>query len=184
MASGRRWVALLVAGAAAAIGCSSVPPTKPSCTPGNRLGIVAQAVPSARYVPCVGDLPAGWDFGRLDVEDGRASFWLDHDREGLRTAEVVLTPACATAGAHHDGPVGDAQRYVRPTSVSPEFAATTYDVFDGGCVTYRYSFAKGEDAEHIDLFNQLFETVQLFPRAAVEEELRRDLGQEVGAGPY
>jgi hypothetical protein len=180
MAASRWRVALLATVvAAAAAGCSSVPPTKPPCMPGNRLGILAQAVPSARYLPCVGAMPAGWDFGRLDVEDGRAAFWLDHDREGVRAAEVMLTATCDTTGAFADGPVGQAERYTRPVSVSPAFAATAYDVFEGGCVTYRYSFAKGENAEHIGLLNQLFDMVQLFPREAVEEELRHDLGQDL-----
>ena len=159
--------------------CATSAQTMPSCTPGNRLGILAQAVPSAEYLPCVAAMPAGWNFGRLDVEDGRATFWLDHDREGLRTAEVRFTATCDTTGAYDQGPTEGAERFVRPASVSPVYAATTYDVFAGGCVTYRYSFTKGENAEHLGLLNELFEAIALFPRAAVEEEVRRDLGQEL-----
>jgi hypothetical protein len=181
--AGSRWrVALLTSVLVAAGGCSTVPPTKPPCTPGNRLGILAQAVPSAEYLPCVGPMPAGWDFGRLDVEDGRATFWLDHDRDGVGVAEVELAPSCDTTHAFRSGQVGPAERYVEPGSVSPILAATTYDVFDGGCVTYAYSFTKRDNAEHITLFNQLFDFVELFPRETLEEEVRRDLGQELTPG--
>ena len=185
MRAARRWrlALLLTLPAVVAGGCASVSQTMPSCTPGNRLGILAQAVPSARYLPCVGAMPAGWNFGRLDVEDGSATFWFDHDREGLRTAEVALTATCDTAGAYEEGPAGDAERYVRPGSVSPAYAATTYDVFEGGCITYRYSFAKGQNAEHIALLNQLFDSIELFPRDIVEDEVRQDLGQELGPAP-
>jgi hypothetical protein len=174
---------LLLAALAVVPACGSTNQTMPSCTPGNRLGILAQAVPSAEYLPCIATMPAGWNFGRLDVEDGDVTFWLDHDREGLRTAEVRFTATCDTTGAYDEGPSGVAERYVRPGSVSPAFAATTYDVFAGGCVTYRYSFAKGENAEHIGLLNQLFRAVELFPRAVVVEELEEDLGQELVRRP-
>ena len=180
MTAARAWgraVALAVVAALPACGRASQ--AMPACTPGNRLAIVAQAVPSAQYLPCVAAMPVGWNFGQFDVEDGRVSFWLDHDREGARTAEVAFAAGCDTTGAFDQGPADGAERYVRPGSVSPAFAATTYDVVPGGCVTYRYSFTKGENAEHIRLLNELFEAISLFPRAAVEEEVRRDLGQEL-----
>ena len=180
MSPSTRWRgAVLLALLAAVPACASSSDAMPSCMPGNRLAILAQAVPSAEYLPCVAVMPVGWNFGQLDVEDGSATFWLDHDREGLRTAEVGFAATCDTTGAFDQGPMGGAERYVRPGSVSPAYAATTYDVFAGGCVTYRYSFTKGENAEHIGLLNELFETIALFPRTAVEDEVRRDLGQEL-----
>ena len=35
------------------------------------LWLQAQAVPSASLVPCVHDLPVGWSFGSVAVNDGR-----------------------------------------------------------------------------------------------------------------
>jgi serine/threonine protein kinase len=44
--------------------------------------LLAQSVPSASLVPCVGTLPVGWSFGEVDVNDGRSVISLNHDRAG------------------------------------------------------------------------------------------------------
>ena len=163
-----------------AASCGGPLETMPACTAGERLAILAQAVPSATFVPCVDTMPAGWGFGALDVERGSAIFYLDHDREGLRTAAVELSPSCDVRGATSEDVPGPVERYVRfRGTLSPTFAASTFDVFDGGCVEYRYAFERGDNAEHIELLNELFAAVGLVPRSDLRAEVRRELGQDL-----
>lgn len=108
--------------------------------------LMAQAVPSATYVPCLNGLPAGWSFGGEDVRSGRASFWLDSDRAGFGALTVTLTPSCDVRGAVLVPSAPDEQalrRYERPSSLPPHYVASRFYVFPGGCVTYRFTFARG-----------------------------------------
>ncbi len=149
----------------------------PECEAGGRLAILAQAVPSASMVPCVREMPVGWSFAALHVEAGQARFWLDSDRAGLRAVEVELAPACDTTGASSVDPEEDgARRFQRLLSITPRFSGATYDVFDGGCVTYRYDLAEGA---HIALHADLHDAVALFSRQALAVELREDLGLDL-----
>lgn len=168
--------ALMVA--LAVLGTCAGPETAiPECQTGGRLAILAQAVPSASMVPCVREMPVGWSFSALDVESGQARFWLDSDRAGLRALEVELSGGCDTEGASAVDPEDDgARRFQRLSSLTPRFAGTTYDVFDGGCVTYRYDLS---DGAHIALHSELHEAVSLFPRQALAAELQDDLGLDL-----
>lgn len=166
--------ASLLATVVLAGGCAGPETAIPECQAGGRLAILAQAVPGASAVPCVREMPVGWSFAALDVEAGRARFWLDSDRAGLRALEVDLQPACDTAGATSVDPEEEAsRRFQRLSSLTPRFVGTTYDVFDGGCVIYRYDLSPGA---HIALHAELHEAVALFPRQALADELQDDLG--------
>jgi membrane-associated phospholipid phosphatase/serine/threonine protein kinase len=111
--------------------------------------LVAQSVPSATRVPCIDALPAGWRFSHIDVRRNRTRMWFDSDKAGTRALEVsLLRPsACNTSGAMEvpSDEVGT-RRYERPERLPPELRATRFYTFDGGCVTYRYEFAKGASA--------------------------------------
>ncbi len=153
--------------AVAVAGCAGAEAAAPGCDSGRRLAILAQSVPTASLVPCLDSMPAGWSFAALDVDSRRARFWLHSDRAGLRAAEVELAPACdlgdsTRAQAEEEG----AERYQRLSSLSPRFVGTTYDVFDGGCVVYRYDFAPDT---HIELYQELHDAVALFPRDGLEQ---------------
>ena len=54
----------------------------PLCGTGHATILAAQAVPSAALVPCVSELPSGWQVGGADVASGHAVFWLDSDQAG------------------------------------------------------------------------------------------------------
>lgn len=165
---------LALLASAAMTGCVTPEATMPGCQPGGRLGILAQSVPTATLVPCVQEMPVGWNFDSLDVDSGRARFWLDSDRAGLRAAEVELSPTCDVDGATLVAPEEEgAERYQRLTSLSPRFVGATYDVFEGGCVTYRYELVHGP---HISLYQELHDAVALFPRQALADDVRNDLG--------
>ncbi len=141
------------------------------------MAILAQAVPSASLVPCVREMPVGWSFAALDVESGRARFWLDSDRAGVRAVEIELGPECDTTGASAADPEeDDARRFQRLQSLTPRFVGTTYDVFEGGCVRYDYDLTQGA---HIALHSELHEAVALFPRQSLADELQDDLGLDL-----
>jgi hypothetical protein len=119
-----------------------------SCTDLEPLWLEAQSVPSASLVPCVRTLPTGWSLSQATVNDGRTVLSFVNDRAGPDAMVVRLTPGCDTRGATRvpaDRP--GIRRYVRVEAVSPQFLATRFDVFPGGCVTTRFSAPAGRRAE-------------------------------------
>lgn len=108
--------------------------------------LMAQAVPSAAYVPCVSEFPAGWTFGGERIRNGHSEFWMESDRAGSKAVTVVLTAGCDTSKAV-EVPLetGEPQmkRYEEPNALPPTFSGNRYYVFPGGCIAYRFSFAPG-----------------------------------------
>ena len=116
----------------------------PSCGTGPSMILSAQAVPSSRLLPCIAALPSGWTIDRADITSGRSVFWLDSDQAGPHAVTVSLTARCDTSGAVRipsDQPA--ARRFERPLSLQPRFTLTRMYTFDGGCVTYQFSFVPG-----------------------------------------
>jgi tRNA A-37 threonylcarbamoyl transferase component Bud32 len=116
----------------------------PTCDTGHSMILSAQAVPSAALLPCIAALPAGWSIGGVDIASGKASFWLDSDRVGVRSATITLAAACNTAGARQipsDQP--GTRRFERPLSLVPQFTGERFYTFPGGCVTYEFRFSPG-----------------------------------------
>ena len=101
------------------------------------LWLQAQAVPSASLVPCVELLP-GWRMLGANARNGWSGFTLDHDQAGNRAVVVRLTPACDPAGATQmPSQRPGVQHYERTEHRPDRFAATWYDQFPGGCVSYK-----------------------------------------------
>ena len=122
---------------------------EPHCDTSSVMILMAQSVPSATRIPCVAALPAGWDFGRMHVNDERGSFWLDSDLGGDRALTVTLLPPeqCSVDGATAvPSDEAGAERYERPERLPPNLLSTRYYVFSGGCVTYRFEFARDAEA--------------------------------------
>jgi tRNA A-37 threonylcarbamoyl transferase component Bud32 len=116
----------------------------PDCGTGPSMILAAQAVPSAAVLPCLAALPSGWQLGGVDIASGKASFWLDSDRAGERSATITLAAACDTAGARQipsDQP--GTRRFERPLNLVPQFSDLRFYTFPGGCVTYEFRFAPG-----------------------------------------
>jgi len=116
----------------------------PSCGTGHTMILAAQAVPSAAQVPCVAELPSGWEVTEADIASGHARFWLDSDQAGTQAVTVTLSAACDVSGAQQipsDEP--GTRRYERPRSLHPRFAAQRLYTFPGGCATYEFSFSPG-----------------------------------------
>jgi membrane-associated phospholipid phosphatase/tRNA A-37 threonylcarbamoyl transferase component Bud32 len=102
--------------------------------------LLAQSVPSASLVPCLGSLPAGWSVGPVTVNNGRSVIPLNHDRAGTSVLIVRLTASCAIQGAVQvNSNQQQVRRYQRIDRQTPRFEAIHFDQFPGGCVTTQAS---------------------------------------------
>ena len=117
----------------------------PFCGTGHAMILSAQAVPSSAMLPCIAALPSGWTAGAAEITNGRSLFWLDSDQAGPRAVTVSLTAACDTSGAVRiPSDQAGAERFERPLTLQPRLTLTRMYTFDGGCVTYQFSFLPGE----------------------------------------
>jgi tRNA A-37 threonylcarbamoyl transferase component Bud32 len=107
-----------------------------ACTDLEPLSLVAQSVPSASLVPCLRwSIPDGWELAKVTVNDGRSVITL-YDRLHLARVVVRLTADCDVGGASLVPPgQPEVRRYLRTESVLPQYSATRFEVFPGGCVT-------------------------------------------------
>jgi hypothetical protein len=176
----RRSMAIAV-GISLLSGCASSGTTpadaKPiDCRPSDDELIAFQAVPSAVYMPCITAIPLGWSFGGAHIKNGLVQFWLDSDRAGFHAAEVTLTQTCDTTGAIASSgaaPQPGIAHYEEPLSLSPRFSLLRFDVFTGGCVTYRFDF---EDGASSLLVFDLDEALSFLPRSLAVRKVRDELG--------
>lgn len=145
----------------------------PRCSAHQRLAVVAQSVPDASYVPCVAELPAGWTFEDLDVDDEGATITLESDRAD-RVVDVTLSPSCSLGDATPIAPSDEGVRtYQRVDAISPRYAGRVIDVFPGGCVTAVFDFERGP---HVALVTEMQEAVGLYSRRQLRQELNAELG--------
>jgi len=131
----------------------------PDCaSPDGRVGdavvLVAQSVPSAQLLPCLGSLPMGWVFNRLEAASGRTRVLLSaHDADGEHTLTVTLESSCDVAGAREmPSQQPGARRYDRVAHLDPGYLADRYYVFAGGCITHHFDLggrAAGESVAAI-----------------------------------
>jgi membrane-associated phospholipid phosphatase/tRNA A-37 threonylcarbamoyl transferase component Bud32 len=106
-----------------------------ACTDLEPQWLLAQSVPSASLVPCLGPLPPGWSVGPVTVNDGRSVIPLNHDRAGTGVLVVRLTAGCAIRGAVQvNSNQQQVRRYQRIDRQTPRFEAIHFDRFPGGCV--------------------------------------------------
>jgi hypothetical protein len=125
-------------------GPKSLGVSPPSCGTSPSVILAAQAVPSAAMVPCIAELPSGWQAGGAEIASGHARFWLNSDQAGDQAVTITLSAACDTSGARQipsDQP--GTQRFERPLTLRPQFTSLRFYTFPGGCVTYRLTFTPG-----------------------------------------
>ena len=152
-------------------GCSVTTRPAPNCASWERLGLIAQSVPSAGYLPCIVSLAPGWKSSGLVVRDGATTFSLLSDRAQGRAVDVTFRRTCTTAGATPIPPRTTGGRsLLRLRSIEPRYAGTMFDVFPGGCVTYRFDFDRDS---HIALIAELEQAVGFVSRDALRLELHR-----------
>ncbi len=168
---------VMLAAAAALTGCGSFSDTVPACADPLRVAIIAQSVPGAAYLPCIRDLPPGWETSGFNPSRDGTGFQLDSDRSPDQPVTVRLAATCRTAGASPSpARAPGVLTYTRLSSISPRFAGTVYDVFPGGCVSYSFDFTLGSQ---IALMQQFEEAVGLYPRQQLRLVLKQKLGVEL-----
>ena len=104
----------------------------------------AQSVPSARSVPCIASLPAGWKLGGVQIDDERGALLARlRPSPASHAVEVTLLPPdrCSVAAATEvpSDEVG-VRRYERAEQLPPNLRSTRTYRFPGGCVTYDFAF--------------------------------------------
>ena len=158
-------------------GCSPLQQSTPSCQSLQRLALVAQSVPGASFVPCLGQLPAGWSVESFSVGRGHTNFALLSDRAAGRAVAVRFQASCPLPGAVPTSSRGPGIRtYIRLDSIEPRYSGTLLDQFPGGCVTYRFDFQRGP---HIPLVQDFENAVRLLSRHTLRLELHTKLGLEL-----
>ncbi len=167
-------VVAIFAGGKALFPAQDIGSRAPECGTGNTMILMAQAVPSATSLPCLAELPSGWNVGGSDILSGRAHFLLNSDRAGNSAVTVTLTRTCDTAGAQripsdHPG----TSRFERPLSLRPQFTGLRFYTFPGGCVTYRYNFAPGASPV---LAIAVDSAVTFVPRSTLVSDVRHTEG--------
>lgn len=171
---------LLLPAVVAVSACSVIGagPAVPGCGSVERLALVAQSVPSAAYVPCLNHLPPGWSASGFEASSGHAGFTLRSNLASHQPVAVRLVPACDVSGATPTAPRGPGvSTYTELRSITPLYAGTISDVFSGGCITYRFSFERGQ---HIALIEDFESAITLYPRQQLSVQLHRKLGVTLG----
>jgi hypothetical protein len=157
----------------------------PTCGTGRLMILSAQSVPSARLLPCVASLPAGWTLGGIQIDEERARFWLDSDVAGKRAVEATLLPptSCSTAGATQvPSDENGARRYERVRALPPHLRVTRTYRFPGGCVIYDFDL-KG--AQTGSLLADADSALAFQPRGPIVAAVRhRDHLALCGAGAH
>jgi hypothetical protein len=189
----RRWAAFLLALVALLVlpGCVQVGGTLSgdlvACkegddgTPSNGVVLMAQAVPTASWVPCLEGMPLGWHFSDMDVDRGAARFWLDSDRDGMRAIEIRLTRSCFTSGSTEipsDRP--EMRRLERVSQVTPLYLGRRYYLFDGGCITVVFRLSGENRGEPLAVATQGLGAV---PRDDLRAMVREDSGGRLELDP-
>jgi hypothetical protein len=185
----RRRRALLAWSVGAALilsGCSGLgqaPPSAPVCRDRNSvLILLAQAVPSASFIPCITEFPVGWTFGGEAIRSGQARFWLDSDRAGSRAVTVTLSRSCDTSRTMRipvEPDEAGTARFEQPKALRPHLFWNRYYTFKGGCVTYRFAFRPGAGSTEI---LEATSALTFFSRARGVTLLRAEGLELCGAG--
>ena len=159
-------------------GCSSAQQSStPFCTSRNSVFIlIAQSVPSATQLPCIAELPSGWNYGGSQIASDLSRFWLDSDRAGIHAVEVSLQAICDTTDAVEQQPAPDEAGttvYVRPDTLRPAYNGERMLLFPGGCILFSFRFSAGASPA---LTIEAIEAVSLVPRTAVVEAVSEAAG--------
>lgn len=172
------WLITVAIASVASTGCS-VRDTLPApvCGPDSSVIIVAQSVPTASYVPCLGPMPPGWSVTTVEVNQDHSVIMLDSELAGQEAAVLRLDEDCPVVGAASLST--DSNRLARRHVIdrtSSSFRATTYYRFVGGCVTLAFDFDRGVSAAQAEA---LEDALVLITRDEFNEDIRQFVGEEV-----
>ena len=169
----------ITAGSMGGLGLLTAPETPILRTPycerlSNQLLLMAQSVPAAAKLPCLGSIPPGWSYDSLRARDGSSEFVLGYGSVGPRSLTVTLRRRCDPTGADQvpsDEP--GARRFERIRAVGANFAADRFYIFRGGCVVYRFDFFGTRGGS---LVNELSLALDFVSRESLAENLREETG--------
>ena len=124
--------------------------TPPAPSSRGRLLLIAQSVPEASMIPCLGSLPAGWEFVRAAVDSSGTLIVLETDTFDMEV-EVRLLPACDVPPAEPiSGTTPDVDLY------RVDDGRTMLYSFEGGCVTVSFpTTALADSASGRALFDEI-----------------------------
>jgi hypothetical protein len=149
--------------------------------PANGIVLMAQAVETASWLPCLDAVPLGWHLAEVQIRDGSGRFWLNSNRDGDRAIDVVLRGSCDVREATEiPSDREDVRRLERVTRLSPDYVGTRYYVFDGGCLAIYFNLDSHDRAEPLALAT---EGIDLLPRAGVEAQVHDESGGRLQLGP-
>jgi hypothetical protein len=149
--------------------------------PANGVVLMAQAVDTAAWVPCLDTIPLGWHLSDVEIRDGSGRFWLDSDRDGVRAIEVALTASCATRDATEIPSDRDGvRRLERVGEVTPGYHGTRFYVFDGGCLSVRFQISGDDRVEPLAVAT---EGIDLLRRTDVEAHVHDESGGRLELDP-
>ncbi|MGY1681075.1 hypothetical protein [Geodermatophilus sp. SYSU D01176] len=179
-----RWLPPAAALAAALLaGCAapaSLGSDELACRAGDRgepasgVVLMAQAVPSASWLPCLDAVPLGWHLAGVEIRNGSGEFWLDSDRDGVRAIEARLTASCDTRDATEIPSDREGlRRFEQVVQVRPRYVGTRFYVFDGGCLAMVFQLSGDYRAEPLAVAT---ESIDAVPRADVAAHVHEQSG--------
>lgn len=144
----------IVALASALTACGNLGLGEADCTPSQRSVspatiLTVQAVPSARYTPCLDELRLGWDEVHWFFEDGRAGMEIVHTFDPFLTVTVTESCDVSTAESVTSGHE-DIERYEDVTSQPPQITITIVPAGEEPMVRARSSAdeLRGAEIDH------------------------------------
>jgi hypothetical protein len=142
--------------------------------PASGVVLMAQAVPTASWLPCLDAVPLGWRLSDVEVRNGSGAFWLDSDRDGVRAIETRLTASCDTRGSTEIPSDREGlRRLEQVTQVRPQYVGTRFYVFDGGCLAMSFRLSGDYRAEPLAVATESIDVVR---RADVAAHVHEDSG--------
>lgn len=175
LTAGLAVVAVVVAPNAAGMFAPSELPVNapPTCGTDDVMVLMAQAVPTASFVPCTTTVPMGWTAGGVGVQHGRAQFWLHSDRAGHRAVVVTLQQDCDTEGSTEErSDVAGMRRLVQRPATAGE-PSIRHDVGEGMCISTRLAAGVLADTQTLAAIDG---ALSLQPRGHLIQEVDHETG--------
>lgn len=169
---------VVIAASTGVSGCSTSSSPQLHCASWPAQVLAAQSVPSAAYVPCLHDVPEPWILLSTDSDQDRTVVrltWQD-PAERSRNAEVSLRSACVSRGPRSPEIDDASADVVINQSADGDMTRTVY-AFEGGCVQVDVPTDQLTPAGRSPF------TVQLRPRAELDDYVREQTGGRVALDP-
>jgi serine/threonine protein kinase len=141
------------------------------------MGLMAQSVPSAAFIPCTTPASQGWEFHGMDVRSGRTKIFFDAVPEFASPERhelvVVMKSTCPARG--EEVASGDPRiRRLEDSDPAPaSFTGVRRFIFEGGCIEYRFDL-EGDDWPNFVSASSL--ALDFRSRASLNAEIQRRLG--------